>query len=189
MRLSRRRGNFNPITGQPTDARKYIRSDIYAGFIQDDFKVRPNLTINLGLRWEYFGPISEKDGNISNPIFGPPGAELSGLVLRTGGNLYNSSKNNWGPQVGFAWSPGKLPLVNQDMHSRLVIRGGGGIGYNRMEEAITLNGRSNPPFVSGLSAFGIQHSLRGAGRPPSVRQLAVESSGDSDVRSDNKPAG
>ena len=40
------------------------------------------------------------------------------------------------------------------MHSRLVIRGGGGIGYNRMEEAITLNGRSNPPFVSGLTAFG-----------------------------------
>jgi len=31
-----------------------------------------------------------------------------------------------------------------------VIRGGGGIGYNRMEEAITLNGRSNPPFVSGF---------------------------------------
>ncbi len=147
-------GNFNPITGQPTDARKYIRSNIYAGFIQDDFKVKPNFTVNLGLRWEYFGPVSEKDGNISNPVLGPPGAELTGLVLRTGGNLYNSSKNNWGPQVGFAWSPGKLPLLNQDMHSRLVIRGGGGIGYNRMEEAITLNGRSNPPFVSGLTAFG-----------------------------------
>jgi carboxypeptidase family protein len=147
-------GNFNPITGQPTDARKYIRSNIYAGFIQDDFKVRPNLTLNIGLRWEYFGPITEKDGQISNPVLGGPGDELTGLVLKTGGNLYDTSKNNWGPQFGFAWSPGKLPLVNQDMHNRLVIRGGAGIGYNRMEEAVTLNGRSNPPFVSGLTAFG-----------------------------------
>ena len=147
-------GNFNPITGQPTDARKYIRSDIYAGFIQDDFKVRPNFTVNIGLRWEYFGPITEKDGQISNPVLGGPGDELTGLVLKTGGNLYDTSKNNWGPQFGFAWSPGKLPLVNQDMHNRLVIRGGAGIGYNRMEEAVTLNGRSNPPFVSGLTAFG-----------------------------------
>ncbi|HUE43657.1 MAG TPA: TonB-dependent receptor [Candidatus Sulfotelmatobacter sp.] len=147
-------GNFNPITGQPTDARKYIRSDIYAGFIQDDFKVKPNLTLNIGLRWEYFGPVSEKDGNISNPILGAAPNQLTDLVLKTGGNLYNSSKNNWGPQFGFAWSPGKLPLVKQDMHNRLVIRGGAGIGYNRMEEAVTLNGRSNPPFVSGLSAFG-----------------------------------
>jgi Carboxypeptidase regulatory-like domain len=147
-------GNFNPITGQPTDARKYIRSDIYAGFIQDDFKVRPNFTVNIGLRWEYFGPITEKNGQISNPVLGGPGDELTGLVLKTGGNLYDTSKNNWGPQFGFAWSPGKLPLVNQDMHNRLVIRGGAGIGYNRMEEAVTLNGRSNPPFVSGLSAFG-----------------------------------
>src|SRR5580704_2325384 len=147
-------GNFNPVTGQPTDARHYIRSDIYAGFVQDDFKVKPNLTLNIGLRWEYFGPISEKDGNFSNPVLGPPGSELTGLVLKTGGNLYTSSKNNWGPQSGFAWSPGKLPLFRQDMHHRLVIRGGGGIGYDRMEEAITLNGRSNPPFVSGLTAFG-----------------------------------
>ena len=45
-------GNFDPITGRPTDARKYIRSNIYAGFVQDDFKVKPNLTLNLGVRWE-----------------------------------------------------------------------------------------------------------------------------------------
>ncbi len=147
-------GNFNPITGRPTDARKYIRSNIYALFLQDDFKVKPNFTVNLGLRWEYFGPVHEKFGNISNPVLGALPDPLTGLRLKVGGDLYNSSYHNFGPQIGFAWSPGKLPLLNQDLHNRLVIRGGFGIGYNRMEEAVTLNGRSNPPFVSNLSAFG-----------------------------------
>jgi hypothetical protein len=147
-------GNFDPLTGQPTDARKYIRSNIYAFFVQDDYKVKPNFTVNLGLRWEYFGPVHEKYGNISNPVLGAFPDPLAGLALKAGGDLYNSSYHNFGPQIGFAWSPGRLPLVHEDMHNRLVIRGGFGIGYNRMEEAITLNGRSNPPFVSNLNAFG-----------------------------------
>ena len=147
-------GNFDPLTGQPTDARKYIRSNIYAFFVQDDFKVKPTLTVNLGMRWEYFGPVHEKFGNISNPILGPQPDPLLGLRLKVGGDLYNSSYNNWGPQIGFAWNPGRLPLLHQDVHNRLVVRGGFGIGYNRMEEAISLNGRSNPPFVSNLNAFG-----------------------------------
>jgi hypothetical protein len=147
-------GAFDPLTGQPTDARKYIRSNIYAGFVQDDFKVKPSLTLNLGLRWEYFGPVHEKFGNISNPILGPGPDPLLGLRLKVGGDLYNSSYNNWGPQIGFAWSPARLPLTHQNMNSRLVIRGGFGIGYNREEEAISLQGRSNPPFVSNLNVFG-----------------------------------
>jgi hypothetical protein len=147
-------GNFDPLTGQPTDARKYIRSNIYALFLQDDFKVKPNLTVNLGLRWEYFGPVHEKFGNSSNPVLGFPPDPLTSLVLKVGGDLYRSSYNNFGPQIGFAWSPGKLPLLRQDLHNRLVIRGGFGIGYNREEEAVSLNGRSNPPFVSNINAFG-----------------------------------
>jgi hypothetical protein len=147
-------GNFNPETGQPTDARKYIRSNIYAVFLQDDYRVKPNFTVNLGLRWEYFAPVHEKYGNISNPLLGPLPDPLTDLTLKVGGNLYNASYHNFGPQVGFAWSPGKLPGLGQEMHNRLVIRGGFGIGYNRLEEAFTLQGRSNPPFVSNLSAFG-----------------------------------
>ncbi|MBV8809323.1 MAG: TonB-dependent receptor, partial [Acidobacteriaceae bacterium] len=63
-------GNFNPSTGMPTSATKYIRSNIYAFFVQDDYKVKPNLTLSLGLRWEYFSPVREKYGNISNVILG-----------------------------------------------------------------------------------------------------------------------
>jgi hypothetical protein len=140
-------GNFDPRTGQPTSVRKDIRSKIYAFFVQDDFKVRPNLTLNLGLRWEYFGPITEKNGQISNAILGSGTNTLTDLRLKLGGNLYDSSKNNFGPQIGFAWTP----WVNR---SNFVLRGGFGIGYTRMDEGITLNGRVNPPFVSNANLTG-----------------------------------
>lgn len=138
-------GNFDPRNGAPTSVTKYIRSNIYGFFVQDDWKARPNLTLNLGLRWEYFSPLHEKYGNISNPIPGGFPNPLLGTRIRTGGDLYNSSKNNWGPEIGFAYSPHNSQT--------LVLRGGAGIGYNRMQEAITLNGRSNPPFVANFNLF------------------------------------
>jgi Carboxypeptidase regulatory-like domain/TonB dependent receptor len=145
---------FNPLTGALTQARHYIRTNTYAGYVQDDFKVHPNLTLNLGLRYEYFGPIYEKHGNLDVAELGPSSAPLTGAFVRVGGNLYNASHNNWGPQIGFAWSPGSLPLTHKQMSNRLVIRGGFGIGYSRAEEAIFLNGRSNPPLVAGFNLFG-----------------------------------
>ena len=130
----------------PSSATKYIRSSIYGFFVQDDYKVKPNLTLNLGLRWEYFGPVHEKYGNISNPIPGSGPNPLTDLRLKLGGDLYNASYNNWGPQIGFAWKPASS--------DRFVLRGGFGIGYNRMQEAITLNGRSNPPLVTNFTLNG-----------------------------------
>lgn len=140
-------GNFDPLTGQPTSATKYIRTAIYAFFLQDNYKVSPSLTLNLGLRWEYFTPVREKYGHISNPILGPAADPLTGLTLKVGGQLYHPDYQDWGPQVGFAWNP-------YPSNERIVVRGGFGLSYNRMEEAITLNGRTNPPLVSGLTLHG-----------------------------------
>ena len=145
---------FNPLTGALTQTRHYIRSNSYAIFLQDDWKLKPNLTVNLGMRWEYFGPIHEKFGNLDVAVPGVGTNALTGASVRVGGNLYNSSYHNFGPQIGFAWSPGSFPLLRQDFHNRLVIRGGFGIGYSRGEQAILLNGRSNPPLVAGDNLFG-----------------------------------
>jgi hypothetical protein len=136
--------NFDPVTGQPTAAQKNLRFNVLGFFVQDDWKVRPNLTLNLGLRWEYFSPLTETDGNLSNVVLGSGPATLTDLKIRKGGDLFHTSKNNWGPQVGFAWSPGTL-------QNRLVLRGGFGIGYNLEQLAITSNGRFNPPFLIGLT--------------------------------------
>jgi hypothetical protein len=67
-----------------------------------------------------------------------------------GGSQVNAPKGNCGPQVGFAWSP-------QRDHDKLVLRGGFGLGFNGLEEAITTNTRNNPPFLAnGSSLVGSQ---------------------------------
>lgn len=145
--------NFDPKTGRPTSVQKTIHSGYYAFFAQDDYKVRPNLTLTMGLRWEYFGPLSATGNNLNNVILGSGANALTDLRLTSGsGNLYNASKNNFGPQVGFAWSPGGL--FGHNLNGKLVLRGGFGIAYNQMQEAITLNGRFNPPYSTSLYLTG-----------------------------------
>jgi len=140
-------GTFDPTNGQPTDVRKDSRSTLLGFFAQDDWKVKPNFTLNLGLRWEYFGPISFQHDALSALRLGEGQAALTGAYMKIGGNLYNADKTNFGPQIGFAWSP--RALGSHDLNNKLVIRGGFGIGYNGEQEAITLNGWPNVPFTDG----------------------------------------
>jgi hypothetical protein len=79
------------------------RSSLFAGFVQDDWRIRPNLTLNLGLRYEYQTPLTEIDDRQTNfdvithkQIF--PGTD--GVNRAT----YSMIKDNFQPRLGFAWS-------------------------------------------------------------------------------------
>ena len=133
-------GSFDPFTGTPSTNRQDTREDLYGFFVQDDWKARQNLTINLGLRYGYYGPFSAKAGNLNTVVLGSGSGMLTDLRIRRGGNLYQAQKGNFGPQIGFAWSPGYL-------HGKLVLRGGYGLNYNQEEIAITGNAGNNPPNV------------------------------------------
>jgi hypothetical protein len=137
-------GTFNPLTGTPTANRQDTRSNLWAFFVQDDFKLRPNLTINAGLRWSYFGSISTKQNNLSVAQLGTGASLLTSLRMRQGGNLYNPQKLNFGPQLGFAWSPMKD-------QGKFVLRGGFGINYNQEEIAISGNVGNNVPDIFNAS--------------------------------------
>src|SRR6266404_2134801 len=124
-------GNFDPNTGAVSTIRQDQRESIWGLFVQDDFKLRRNLTINVGLRYSYFGPLTSKEGNMFVATPGAGANALTGLVVQPG-HSWNAQKNNFGPQVGFAWSPGRF-------NDKLVVRGGYGLSYNQEELAISAN--------------------------------------------------
>ena len=132
-------GGFNPNTGFPTTLRQDDRTDIWGFFAQDDYKIRRNLTVNLGLRWSYFGPLSSKEGNMYVATPGAGANYLTDLTVHKG-QSWTSQKNNLGPEVGLAWSPTRF-------HDRLVVRGGYGLNYNQEEIAISANVGNNPGLV------------------------------------------
>lgn len=137
-------GGFNPNTGFPTTIRQDQRENLWGLFVQDDFKVRPNLTLNLGLRWSYFGPLYSKENNMLRAVPGTGAAYLTGLVLNKD-NSWNPQKSNFGPEIGFAWSP--KSLFGRDFENRLVVRGGYGLAYNEEQIAISANIVNNPGLV------------------------------------------
>ena len=141
----------DPATGVPSALRKDLRDNIIGLFFQDNYKLRSNLTVTAGLRWEYFGPISEKNDLLATVEFGTGANRYSGISVRTGGSQFNAQKANFGPQLGFAWSPKEF--AGHEFGSRLVIRGGFGMAYNGIAQSNTLDTRFNPPFVNNNQSF------------------------------------
>ncbi|HEY6763860.1 MAG TPA: carboxypeptidase regulatory-like domain-containing protein, partial [Candidatus Sulfotelmatobacter sp.] len=133
-------GSFDPFTGTPSTNRQDERVALYGLFIQDDWKVFPNLTLNFGLRYSYFGALTSKEGNLNSVVLGTGASTYTGLNIRIGGGLWKPQKGNFGPQVGFAWSPTYFK-------SKMVVRGGFGLNYNQEEIAISGNTNGNPPSL------------------------------------------
>jgi hypothetical protein len=133
----------NPATGgAPIAHPQYFRSSNYGVFVQNDWKLRPNLTVNLGLRWEFYQPPTEATGHLTN--FVPTNDPINGLVNGSEVNprrMWNPTWRNFGPRLGFAWSPTMFD-------NRTVFRGGFGIAYDRFDDNIFDNTRDNPPDVA-----------------------------------------
>jgi hypothetical protein len=130
--------NTDPNTGLPADAQRYFRTSDFGFFVQDDWKVRPNLTLNIGLRYEIFTPLTEKQGRITNLVF--PAGDLNQASIQLQQKLFETDFNNFSPRFGFAWNP--------EFMNKLVVRGGFGVGFNRIPEVLFGNTVGNPPFFA-----------------------------------------
>ncbi|HEV8260155.1 MAG TPA: TonB-dependent receptor, partial [Burkholderiales bacterium] len=94
-----------------------MRRTFWMGFGQDEIKVRPNLTLNLGLRYEYYSVMHEvKDRAAVVDLLG------CGGFCPPGTPYYSPDRNNFAPRVGVAWSPARLK-------GKTVIRAGFGVYY------------------------------------------------------------
>jgi hypothetical protein len=130
----------------------YLRENVYDWYMTDDFRTLSNLTVNYGLRYEYFGAYSEKNGRLVNltgissvfPVTTGIGCETpNGISYSTavgvvnctaGGNagLVNPDRAMYAPRVGFAYRPKFTPNLLKDT----VVRGGYGINYNTGQYSI-----------------------------------------------------
>jgi hypothetical protein len=135
----------DPNTGGVANTQRYFRSEDYAVFVQHDWKVNPNLTLNTGLRWEEFTPLANKGFEVNYPELGPAGTELSGLRLVPHNHLWNFEHHNIGPKIGFAYTP---PIF----HNKLVVRGGYALAYNHLDIALFNNALEDGP---GIASFGL----------------------------------
>ncbi len=131
-------GPFQAATGVPGGYRNDNRENLFGVFFQDDWKVRPNLTVSAGLRYSYFGPLTDKDNNMGVLSFGQGSSLLTGISIKTGIDAWTAQKLNFGPQVGFNWSP-------LQSNGKVVFRGGYGLNYNQQQIATANNYDGNPP--------------------------------------------
>jgi hypothetical protein len=162
--------SIDPVTGK-NDANRYYRTNEADGYLQDKWQMHSNLSVTLGVRYDYHGGMTEKYGDMFN--FDPKRYSVSGTtavanqawtVNNAGFIIAGNNKTNptsgvsdstltgrqWGisPRVGFAWSPSRD-------HGNFVVRGAGGIYFDRGEYFVYLS----QPAGSGYGGpFGVTES-------------------------------
>ena len=130
-----------------------------AAYGTDTWKIRPRLTLNLGLRWEYFGVQHNATPNLDSNFYYTgalsPASVRAGLVSSAPtsslGQLWKSSPRNFGPRIGFAYD-----LFGDGKTS---IRGGYGISYERNFGNVTFNVIQNPPAYAVVALSGGPYPL------------------------------
>jgi hypothetical protein len=142
------------------DANRYYRSRETGGYVQDKFQIRPNLSVTAGIRFDYHGGLTEKNGRLFN--FDPAAYDYDAANDVITSNGFIVAGNNpdfhtqgvsdstltgrqWGlaPRIGVAWSP-------KMFNDKVVVRSGWGLYYDRGELFTYLS----PGFASGVIAGG-----------------------------------
>ena len=194
-------------------AYRYYRSNTAGSYVNDNIKATSNLTVTLGLRWDFDGPLSEKYGRFTgfnsalygynaatdaitgsgleiagnNPTMGTPGASNS---------LMNQRQWGFAPRIGVAWSPAK----------KLTVRAGAGMYYDRGELFSYLSAGAgggfsgpfgvtlSPPFVTeitggGTGTFANPFPSAGAAIPGSPAAFLAQLPNLADTTKEINPAG
>jgi len=145
---------------QANAAKQGLRDKFFSAFVQDDFKIARNFTMNIGLRYDYGAPLTELLNRVNTFRAGEqstvfPTAPL-GLVFPgdkgISASTYSPDRNNFGPRIGFAWDPtGK---------GKLSLRTGFGVFYNVSESELALQFLGAAPYGVQVVALGVTDITR-----------------------------
>ncbi|HKE84343.1 MAG TPA: TonB-dependent receptor [Vicinamibacterales bacterium] len=105
----------SPFHNGATGLRRGLQS-FYGMYVQDEWRVRSNITMNYGLRYDYFTGLREENDR------GVGVDTVTGALEKSGEPFYAVSRKNFGPRLGITWAP-------ESLHGNTVIRGGSGIYY------------------------------------------------------------
>jgi hypothetical protein len=142
---------FDLLSGLPTfttlarvDNPQRLRTESYAWFVQDSYRIRPNVTLSAGLRYDLTSPPVDVDDRAT--LYDPETHAL--LPVGTGGLSragYDTDRNNWAPRIGAAWTV--------DDAATTVLRGAYGIHYNHSALAPSEGLYFSAPYFSYAAYF------------------------------------
>jgi hypothetical protein len=164
--------------GQGSPQGENIRNTGLYLFAQDSWKIRPNLTLNYGLRWELNTPLADKAQHVetfrpgqSSTVFPCGGADTDctsqdavGLVVPgdpgVPAGMTQTYYKAFAPRIGIAWSPGSSGKTS--------IRAGWGLFYNPMEQLVLSQFGAEPPFGGSTTVSETQFNLPFLGQDSTV---------------------
>jgi len=170
-------GAYNPLTGLAGTVIFGGQEIPFGFFVQDDWKVKSNLSVTLSLRWDDF---------TNHTAWGNSGFQFSALNLGTAGNFAehvtyatvgvvpkvfaNDMKNLFSPRIGFAWDPTK--------NGRWAVRGGIGVYHDWIAMGQTIDEtRNNPPGVISPTFTDVAPTVNGVPGLPLSNYFAIAPSG------------
>ncbi|MHB2008978.1 MAG: TonB-dependent receptor domain-containing protein [Acidobacteriaceae bacterium] len=156
--------------------RFYFTAKVFDLYLQDDWHPLKNVTVNYGLRYEYYSPYTEEHNRLTNLAFTPNLTQLevvfpnsdSTINGKYPASVINPDRKDFAPRIGFAWRAIK----------QIVVRGGYGINYNTGQYAAVVQKLSyQPPFANTLtnivpsqsaSSLSLATALNGSTTPSGI---------------------
>ncbi len=141
--------SFDLRTGKLAQENLGYRSTNYGYFIQDDYKIKSNLSINAGLRWDFNSNPNEISGQMAQVILAPGNSllqQISDASVQVVPSLLRTHRIGYfAPRLSFAWDPTK--------QGKLSVRGGVGVFFTRAPNIVWSDAiRANPPFIGNATA-------------------------------------
>jgi len=154
-------------------AKSYLRDNVYDAYAQDDWRVLPSLTLNYGLRWEFYAPYTEKYGRLADISTNPNAGFTSETEQTAGMNGLPSSlvfpfHKAFAPRVGLAW---RVPKIKST-----VLRAGFGMNYTVGEYATFATTMAHQPMIVNGQTFNNEQTNQEAlGNTPSTACVQTSS--------------